>query len=459
MASKFGQKRVGRRSEYSDSYLLRNTSPSPLNELSHSASWWADREEHREQGDSPREQLKEMDQHVARLQDMLTCERAKCTRLQLRCNQQEAELRRREQHTSRLKERVFQLTERPREKGPTIEVLNFPPGGRGKREQTIKLFRPPAKREEEALCLMLERREAELREAMKLRHSLTTLLHALRVDMEHTLSDVVDVQDEAQSEDKRLDQAERALGDHVTGGVVQSWRQVQRRLGGVPSEGRAGVDTDHDKLLARLETELKESQQLVRLQQQLLHDSLASPVTSELADSYFLEEWERLQVRSAELNHQRRTFERERQSFTDAAIRLSHERRDFEQQKASLLKQQYLCDSPLSGKGAPSINRRDSTAFNFSSLGPTGISDCLPFTPSSTKPGTAARPGSHEGRGRVQTPSTPELYSALNLSYNCRTREVDDHSETWDGRADRMVHTQQAPHLDWSFKSNFDDRW
>ena len=32
---------------------------------------------------------------------------------------------------------------------------------------------------------MLERREAELREAMKLRHSLTTLLHALRVNMEH----------------------------------------------------------------------------------------------------------------------------------------------------------------------------------------------------------------------------------------------------------------------------------
>lgn len=30
----------------------------------------------------------------------------------------------------------------------------------------------------------MERREAELREAMKLRHSLTTLLHALRVDME-----------------------------------------------------------------------------------------------------------------------------------------------------------------------------------------------------------------------------------------------------------------------------------
>ncbi|XP_070782744.1 afadin- and alpha-actinin-binding protein B [Enoplosus armatus] len=438
MASRFGQRRVGRRPEHSDSYPRRD--PSPVNELSHSASWWADREEHREQGDSLREQLKEMDDHVARLQDMLRCERAKCTRLQLRSNQQEAELRRREQHSNRLKERLSQLPDRHREKGPSIEVLNFPPGGRGKREQPMKSLRSTAKREEATLRLMLERREAELREAMKLRHSLTTLLHALRVDMEQTLSDVVDVQD-----DKRLDQAEVALGDHVTGGVVQSWRQVQRRLG---DEGHTGVDTDHDKLLARLETELKESQQLVRLQQQLLQDSLASPVPSELADSYFLEEWERLQVRWAELDHQRRTFERERQSFTDAAIRLSHERRDFERQKASLLKQQYLCDSPLFGKGAPSNNRSESTALNFSSLGPTSISGCLPITPSS---GAAAVSGLHQGRVRVQTPSTPELYSALNLSYSCRATEVDHQSETWDGRADGMVHTPQAPHLDWSF--------
>ncbi|XP_031720292.1 afadin- and alpha-actinin-binding protein [Anarrhichthys ocellatus] len=444
MASRFGQKRVGRCSEYSDSYLLKD--PSPLRELSHSTSWWADREEHREQGDW--EHLKEMDEHVARLQEMLRCERAKCTRLQLRCNQQEAELRLREQHINRLKERV---ADRHREKGPSIEVLNFPPGGRGKREQPIKSFQSTAKREETTLRLMLERREAELREAMKLRHSLTTLLHALRVDMEDTLSDMVAVQEEVPTDDKRLDQAERALGDHVTGGVVQSWRQVQKRLSDVPPEGHNGVDTDHDKLLARLETERKESQQLVRLQQQLLQDSLASPVNAELSDSYFLEEWERLQVRWAELNHQRRTFERERQSFTDAAIRLSHERHDFEQQKASLLKQQYLCDSPLSGKGAPSNNTRESTALDFSSLGPTGISDCLPTTPSSTKSGIAALSGSHEGRFRVQTPSTPELYSALNLSYHCRTREVDDQSETWDGRVGGMVHTRQAAHLDWFF--------
>lgn len=97
-----------------------------------------------------------------------------CNRLQLRCNQQDAELRRRELHSNRLKERLSQLTDRHKEKGhcetpsvlcllltywqhsivnilyffffyPAIEVLNFPPGVRGKREQPIKSFRPSAK--------------------------------------------------------------------------------------------------------------------------------------------------------------------------------------------------------------------------------------------------------------------------------------------------------------------------
>lgn len=56
-----------------------------------------------------------------------------------------------------------------------------------------------------------------------------------------------------------------------------------------------------------------------------MKDSLASPIPPELTDGYFLEEWERLQARWAELNLVKRTFEKERQSFTDAAIRLSRE--------------------------------------------------------------------------------------------------------------------------------------
>ncbi|XP_075895158.1 afadin- and alpha-actinin-binding protein A isoform X2 [Nelusetta ayraudi] len=401
---------------------------------------------------------------------MLRCEQTKVTCLQLRCSQQEAELRRREQHINRLKER---LADRFKERGSSIDVLNFPPGSRGKRELPVKTFCPSSKYvaclrpqlhpstfqvsshhrlrllpacsrcrrggtggggDETALRLMLERREAELREAMKLRHSLTTLLHALRVDMEQALLDVAGAQEEMVGAEKRLDQAEEVLGDHLTGGVVQGWRQVQKRLG-VLSQG---AGTDHDKLLARLEAELQESQQLVRLQQQLLQHGLASPAVPELADSYYLEEWDRLQERWAELNRQRRTFERERQSFTDAAIRLSHERHDFEQQKASLLKQQYLCNSPLFGMEESILKRGDGTALG---LGHTSVSGCLPITPSPTRSGLQ--------QGSVQTPSTPELYSILNLSYQSRSSRMDHQSEMW--QTDGVTRSPRSPYYELKF--------
>lgn len=315
-----------------------------------------------------------------------------------------------------------------------IKVLNILPSARGKREQPTVAAN---KREEGTVRLMLERREAELREAMKLRHSLTSVLHALRCDMEQTLSDLEGFTDETHYIDKRLDQAEGALGDHVTGGVVQSWRQVQKRLGTFICEGPTEVGTDHDKLVAQLESDLKESQQLVKMQQQLLQDSIGSPVPSELTDSYFLEEWDRLQELRAELEHQRGTFEKERQAFTDAAIRLSHERRDFEQQKASLLKQKYLCDYPVFGNETQANNKRERTGLNFSGIRPLNTSGSpMPSTPS-----TAVSKREAESKVRIQTPSTPELYSALNLSYNhCRGTE-----NMWD-RTNPA--TNPAPRLD-----------
>lgn len=52
------------------------------------------------------------------------------------------------------------------------------------------------------------------------------------------LLDVAGAQEEMVGAEKRLDQAEEVLGDHLTGGVVQGWRQVQKRLG-VLSQGEA----------------------------------------------------------------------------------------------------------------------------------------------------------------------------------------------------------------------------
>ncbi|XP_019744705.1 afadin- and alpha-actinin-binding protein isoform X2 [Hippocampus comes] len=411
MASMFAKTRAGKKQEFSGS-SLRDLSP--RSKITHSIPSW----EFRDQADSLRS-----------------------ARLQLRVNQHEAELRRKEQQNNRMKERLTQLSDRNKEKGPSIEVLNFPTLGRGKNVKSIKSPQSPARREEAALHLMLERREAELREAMKLRHSLTTLLHAIRVDMEQTLTNSEDIVVGSPNEDKKLTQAEAALGDHVTGGVVQSWKCVQRRL--VDLRGHTGDGTDHDKLLAQLQMELKQSQQIVKLQQQMLQDSLLSSLPSELTDSYFLEERERLQVQWAEFKQQRRTFERERQSFTEAAIRLSRERQDFENEKGSLLKQQYLRDTPLCSKRASS-DKTDCTL----SLEPAGISGCVPISPSSTKSSPLTVSGCHLGRVRVVTPSTPELYAALSLSYNHRAEEGAIHSERWCRGTDGMY---PAAPLDQSF--------
>nr|XP_061843762.1 afadin- and alpha-actinin-binding protein-like isoform X3 [Nerophis lumbriciformis] len=358
---------------------------------------------------SEQERGKELDKQMFRLQDMLKWEQAKNSRLQLRCKQQEAELKRREQQSNRMKERLTQLNDREKDKEQHIQLLNFLPGGRGRKEQPIKAI----KQEEAMLLLMLERREAELREAMKLRHSTTTLLHAIRLDMEQTLSNVQNAEYEFLNEDKRLIQAESALGDHVTGGVLQSWKQVQSKLRDLLTEGHTGVSTDQDKLLTQLHAELKESQQIVKLQQQILQDSLPSLGPSELTDSYYLEEWERLQARWAEFEHQKQTFERERQSFTDAAIRLSLERRDFEHQKALILKQQYLsCCTQEVNKLLSFVDE--------------SLSCCIPISPYSKEPSPVTcdpASGDSHGRDRFLTPTTPELYAVLGLSYQCSAKD------------------------------------
>lgn len=57
----------------------------------------------------------------------------------------------------------------------------------------------------------------------------------------------------------------------------------------------------------------------------LSQDSVTAPLPAELMDCYYLEEWERLQDHWEEFNRQRRSFQQERQAFTEAAIRLGHE--------------------------------------------------------------------------------------------------------------------------------------
>ncbi|XP_047659573.1 afadin- and alpha-actinin-binding protein-like [Tachysurus fulvidraco] len=174
-------------------------------------------------------QLMERDQFITRLRDALQGEREKTSKLQSRSNQQALELKRREQLINRMKEKLSQFTDRHR--GLSIETINAHPKLLGQREPVSRRAQSDG-RKEEALRLMLERREAELREAMKLRHSLTTLLHALRTDMQQTLEEVVNTEEEEEEKTatSRLVQSEQSLGDHVTGGVFLEWTHVQKRM-------------------------------------------------------------------------------------------------------------------------------------------------------------------------------------------------------------------------------------
>ncbi|KAJ8363043.1 hypothetical protein SKAU_G00118740 [Synaphobranchus kaupii] len=425
--------------------LSPQPSPTP-SDVSCSATSWASRKESRARergrGASLRDQLTESEQHIARLQDTLRHEREKCARLQSRCTQQAVDLRRREQHSGRLKERLGQLADGNRGRRPSIEVLNTLPRVPGK--GTTSRVRTQGRREEDVLTVMLERREAELREAVQLKQCLTALLCSLRADMERTLQDCM-VGGSQGPDCKRLIQSEAALGEHVTGGVVQGWNKVQKRLEEFINEGfsSVAVGTDQEKLLAQLETDLEQSKQLVRLQQQLLQDNIGTALPPSLADSYYLEEWERLQAKWVEFESQRRSFQRERQAFTDAAIRLGHERRQFEQQKATLLRQQFLCHSPFL---PTSHSRRDSSSLSISGSDHMTYSSCRPETPSSLESGIMP----WAGQSGVQTPSTPELYSALRIPFYRRSSmESPSQVDGWEGRPDRGPNSTSV--LDWSF--------
>ncbi|KAL2086154.1 hypothetical protein ACEWY4_017213 [Coilia grayii] len=448
-----------------------------------------------------REQLVEREQHVARLQEALKREREKCGRLQSRCNQQVAELRRRELQNNRLKERL--LSDRQKDKGPVMEMLNVLPKPLAKKgDHAPRGPRSDMRKEEEALRVILERREAELREAMKLRHAITTLLHTLRTDMEqvaittllHTLRTHMeqlaittllhklrthmeqtlqvilnDQQEEEEPDSQRLIQSEVVLGDHVTGGVVKEWIRGQHRGDG------------SGEVIMQLEKELEESRQLVKAQQQLLQrdcgsqllllllcalnsspsssssSALQDSVTAALNSSSALQDSDSVTAAlpaplldwllpggvGAATGAEGGAGQAEaefREGEAGVHGRRHPIRSRVEQQKACLVRQQYLFNSPPIKLSR--FNRRGSPAISDPGL---NSPDSLGLaTPSST--GSDQSPGS-PGHGEVTTPSTPELYAALKLPYPRRSVGTPSPTECWGRRGP----TPYRPNHDYSF--------
>lgn len=102
----------------------------------------------------------------------------------------------------------------------------------------------------------------------------------------------------------------------------------------------------HEQETEKLELEIQQCKEMIKTQQQLLQQQLATAcdddTTSLLRDCYLLEEKERLKEEWSLFKEQKKNFEKERRSFTEAAIRLGLERKAFEEERASWLKQQFL---------------------------------------------------------------------------------------------------------------------
>jgi len=128
--------------------------------------------------------------------------------------------------------------------------------------------------------------------------------------------------------------------EQLTNSIRKQWRilkshveKLDNQVSKVHLEGFNDEDVisrqDHEQETEKLELEIQQCKEMIKTQQQLLQQQLATAcdddTTSLLRDCYLLEEKERLKEEWSLFKEQKKNFEKERRSFTDAAIRLGLE--------------------------------------------------------------------------------------------------------------------------------------
>ncbi|KFO87370.1 Afadin- and alpha-actinin-binding protein, partial [Buceros rhinoceros silvestris] len=128
--------------------------------------------------------------------------------------------------------------------------------------------------------------------------------------------------------------------EQLTNSIRKQWRmlknhvekldnQVSHEHSGALNEKDVISREDHKLETEKLELEIQHCKEMIKTQQQLLQQQLMSPcdddTTPMLQDCYLLEERERLQEEWRLFREQKKNFEKERTSFTEAAIRLGLE--------------------------------------------------------------------------------------------------------------------------------------
>ncbi|XP_066232778.1 afadin- and alpha-actinin-binding protein isoform X4 [Saccopteryx leptura] len=168
--------------------------------------------------------------------------------------------------------------------------------------------------------------------------------------------------------------------EQLTNSIRKQWRilknhveKLDNQVSKVHLEGFNDEDVisrqDHEEETEKLELEIQHCKEMIKTQQQLLQQQLATAcdddTTSLLRDCYLLEEKERLKEEWSLFKEQKKNFEKERRSFTEAAIRLGLERKAFEEERASWLKQQFLTMTTFDHQNSENV--RLFSAFSGSS--------------------------------------------------------------------------------------------
>uniref|UniRef100_A0A8C8VF22 SSX family member 2 interacting protein n=1 Tax=Pelusios castaneus TaxID=367368 RepID=A0A8C8VF22_9SAUR len=338
-----------------------------------------------------------------------------------RATQYNHDMKRKEREYNKLKERLHQLVMNKKDKKIAMDVLNYVGRVDGKRG-AWRTGKTEARNEEEMYKVLLggyEQRQkqllvenAELKKVLQqMKKEMISLLPPQKQKPKERTEDGIgavlsDMEEDAVELNKEnmWELSCETVREQLTNSIRKQWRmlknhvekldnQVSRAHSGVLSDKDVISREDHELETEKLELEIHQCKEMIKTQQQLLQQQLMSPCDDDtsvlLQDCYLLEERERLQEEWKLFREQKKNFERERRSFTEAAIRLGLERKAFEEDRGAWLKQQFLSmtldhknhehvktQSAFSGNSDP-----DNQLMNFRSR--QKKPHCLPSVPTS----------------------------------------------------------------------------
>ncbi|XP_057414673.1 afadin- and alpha-actinin-binding protein isoform X9 [Balaenoptera acutorostrata] len=295
-----------------------------------------------------------------------------------RATQYNHDMKRKEREYNKLKERLHQLVMNKKDKKIAMEVLNYVGRADGKRgswrtgKTEASFF---LRNEDEMYKILLNDYEYRQKQILMENAELKKVLQQMKKEMISLLSPqkqkpreraddstgtvISDTEEDAGelSRESMWDLSCETVREQLTNSIRKQWRilkshveKLDNQVSKVHVEGFNDEDVisrqDHEQETEKLELEIQQCKEMIKTQQQLLQQQLATAcdddTTSLLRDCYLLEEKERLKEEWSLFKEQKKNFEKERRSFTEAAIRLGLERKAFEEERASWLKQQFL---------------------------------------------------------------------------------------------------------------------